>query len=399
MTQTLTGRTTYANAGQAIDRARELAPRIRERVARAEELRRLPDETVQDLNDSGLFMLLAPRTMGGSELNYDAVVDVTAILGEACPSTGWVYALCTAHMLLIAQFPLNVQTEVFTSGNPITSSCVTTTGTPVRVQGGYRWSGRGFFSSGVDHAGWLSPSMSVPNPDGTWERRWLLMRKGEFEIVDDWFTVGLKGTGSKTVAVHDAFIPDERTVLASELSDGTTPGTRIHPGVLYQAASDFTFSLPGAMPVVGAARGFLATFQERIKTRIDGDNAVVAREALASLPRLALAAAEIDAAYAVLIHDVRKFCFAPASAFTVLDKARCRRDCAFVARTCRRAVNALYEVSGGTSLYTTSDLMRLWHDTNAAAAHHALNWDIRGNEFGRLLMGLAPTDPDSGSLL
>jgi alkylation response protein AidB-like acyl-CoA dehydrogenase len=394
-----TGRLMKLTSAEAIERTRSIAPRIRERVGLAEELRRLPDETVQELSESGLFLLLAPRAVGGSELNYDTVFDVTTMLGEACPSTAWVYSLVTAHMLLIAQFPERVQAEVFDSPNPLTSSCVSTTGVPERVDGGWRWSGRGFFSSGVDHAGWLAPAMLAPNADGIWERRWFLMRKGEYEIVDDWFTIGLKGTGSKSVVIQDGFIPDERAVLNSELSAGTAPGSRLHSGVLYQAASDFTFSLPGAMPAIGAARGFLEVFQQRLRARIDGSNSVLAREALASLPRLALAAADIDAAYAVLEHDLRKFCFAPANAFDDVDRARCRRDCAYTARTCRRAVNELFEASGGSSLFESSDLQRLWRDVNAAAAHHALTWDIRGNEYGRVLMGLFPAEPDSGSLL
>jgi 3-hydroxy-9,10-secoandrosta-1,3,5(10)-triene-9,17-dione monooxygenase len=384
---------------EALERARSIAPGIRERVELAEQLRRLPDETVRELNDNGLWMLMAPRAVGGSELNYDTAFDVTTMLGAACPSTGWVYSLISAHMLLLAQFPERVQDKVFGSANPLMSTCVSTTGVPERVAGGIRWSGRGFFSSGVDHAGWLAPSMLVANAHGRWERTWFLMPKGEYEIVDDWHTIGLKGTGSKSVVISDGFIPDEWTLLNSELSAGTAPGSRLHPGVLYQAATDFSLSLPGAMPSVGAAHGFLAAFQKRLKGRLDGPNSVLAREALASVPRLALAAADIDAAYAVLEHDLRTFCFAPASAFDDVDRARCRRDCAYAARTCRRAVNDLFEVSGGSSLFESSELQRLWRDVNAVTAHHSLTWDIRGGEYGRVLMGLPPGEPDSGSLL
>src|SRR5215469_11024855 len=109
MAQALMQRPTYATAAEAIARARELAPGIRERVPLADGGRRLPDETVRELHDSGLFLLLVPRSMGGSELNYDAVLDVTIALGEACPSTGWVYSLLTAHMWLLAEFPEYIQ--------------------------------------------------------------------------------------------------------------------------------------------------------------------------------------------------------------------------------------------------------------------------------------------------
>src|ERR1700730_14874151 len=250
----MTRRPTYASAEEAVARAKELAPGIRDRVPLAEQQRRLPEDTVRELQESGLFLLLVPRSMGGSELNYDAVLDATIAFGEACPSTGWVYALWTAHMWLLAEFPESVQTEVFNSPNPLASSCVSTTGVPVRVEGGFRWTGRGFFSSGVDHCDWLTPAMFSPNDDGTMDRRWFLMRRGEFEIVDDWFTMGLKGTGSKTVVVNDRFIPDERALLVKNLSSGSAPGASVHSGAFYRAAVDFTFSLPVAMPALGAAR-------------------------------------------------------------------------------------------------------------------------------------------------
>jgi 3-hydroxy-9,10-secoandrosta-1,3,5(10)-triene-9,17-dione monooxygenase len=241
--------------------------------------------------------------------------------------------------------------------------------------------------------------MLAPSADGSWNRYWFLLPQGQFEIIDDWFTIGLKATGSKSVLIKDVFIPDERAVLVADLSGGTAAGSRLHPGVLFQAASDFTFSLPGAMPSVGAARGYLRLFEQRLRSRIEGNNPVLVREAMTHLPRLALAAADIDAAYAVLEHDVRAFCFAPASSFDDVDRARCRRDCAYAARTCRRAVNDLFEACGGSSLFESSDLQRLWRDVNATAAHHALTWDIRGGEYGRALMGLPPTEPASGSLL
>jgi len=394
-----TRRPTYASAADAVARAQALAPGFRERVPLAEQQRRLPDDTVRELHESGLFLLLVPSTMGGSELNYDAVFEVTIAIGEACPSTGWVYALWAAHMWLLAEFPESVQTEVFNSPNPLASSCVSTTGVPVRVEGGYRWTGRGFFSSGVDHCEWLIPAMQAPNDDGTSERRWFLMRRGEFEIVDDWFTMGLRGTGSKTVVINDVFIPDERALLVRNLSAGTAPGASVHSAPFYSAAVDFTFSLPVAMPAQGAARGFLNAVQERLKARISGDNPVLAREAMGHLARLAEATADVDAARAVIHQDIRRYCYAAASNFDDVDKARCRRDTAYTAQLCRRAVNRLFEASGGSALYESSNMQRLWRDTNAAAAHHGLTWDLRGPEYGRVLMGLPGTEQGQGSVL
>jgi 3-hydroxy-9,10-secoandrosta-1,3,5(10)-triene-9,17-dione monooxygenase len=139
--------------------------------------------------------------------------------------------------------------------------------------------------------------------------------------------------------------------------------------------------------------------EQRLRTRITGENPVLAREAMGCLPRLAQASAEIDAARALLLNDVREFCFTDASNFNDLDKTRCRRDTSYAAQLCRRAVNELFEASGGSALYESSDMQRLWRDANAAAAHHGLTWDIRGLEYGRVAMGLPAVDQGPASVL
>src|ERR1700730_11631008 len=61
--------------------AEALGPVLRERAAQAEELRRLPDETIEDLHRSGLFRILQPKRVGGSELPFRAIVELVATIG------------------------------------------------------------------------------------------------------------------------------------------------------------------------------------------------------------------------------------------------------------------------------------------------------------------------------
>ena len=152
---------------EAIARARALQPTLRERAVETEQLRRLHSDNVADLLDSGLYGLMTPRRFGGSELGSEAMIDATIELGSACPSTGWVYMLWTAHMWMLAQFPWQRRQELWSNPNTLASSVVNTVGDVVPVEGGYRWTGRGFFSSGVDHCNWLTAAV----PDQTRPRR------------------------------------------------------------------------------------------------------------------------------------------------------------------------------------------------------------------------------------
>jgi 3-hydroxy-9,10-secoandrosta-1,3,5(10)-triene-9,17-dione monooxygenase len=380
----------YETLEEAVELARSLAPKLRERVAQADADRRLPEENVRDLLDSGLIALEVPKRFGGAELNLDALIEVTGALAEGCPATGWVYSLWTAHMWLIGQYPEHIQALVFGDRNSLVSSVVNTVGTPVAVEGGFRWTGRGFFSSGVDHCNWLTGAVDLKPEEPPGDRRWFLLRRSDFEILDDWHTVGLRGTGSKTIVFEDVFVPDERVVLQKDLSEGKGLGAAMYGSPLYCAAMDFTFSLPIAAPVVGVARSAVKELESRIRKRLESSNYRIAAEQAGTLTRLAEASAQIDAARALLLDTARRFCFIPAAEATALDRAECRRNVAFAAQLCRHAANSVFEAGGASNLFESGDLQRLWRDSNVAAAHHGAMWDVHGLAYGREAVGLPP---------
>jgi alkylation response protein AidB-like acyl-CoA dehydrogenase len=379
-----------ASYQEAIERARALQARLRERVSEAERLRRLPAENVADLLETGLFGLMTPRRFGGSELGSEAMIDVTIELAAACPSTGWVHMLWTAHMWLLALFPEQAQQELWSNPNSLASSVVSIVGDVVPVEGGYRWTGRGFFSSGVDHCNWLTAAVPIKRDsgDGPPERRWLLIPREDIEIIDDWYTVGLKGTGSKTIEVNDVFIPEYRTVANLDIENGTAPGGKIHAHPMYRAISSANFTAAMAAPALGVARGFLSAFQERLRSK----SGAIDDGLTINFARYAQAVAQVDAAYAVTLQNAQRFSRLPAGSVKVEERAKCRRDMAFTAQTCRKSINFLYEECGGSGLFESSDFQRLWRDTNAAAAHHGLTWDWQAVAWTRTMLGL-PTPP------
>ncbi len=256
-----------ASYAEALERARAVAPMLRERVAETERLRHLPAENVADLLENGLYGVMTPKRFGGSELGSETMIDVTIELASACPSTGWVHMLWTAHMWLLAMFPPETQEELWSNPNTLASSIVNSVGDVVPVDGGYRWTGRGFFSSGVDHCNWLTAAVPIKREgvEGPPERRWMLLPREDIEVIDDWYTVGLKGTGSKTIVVNDAFIPEHRTVSNVDIEEGLAPGSQLHSHPMYKAISAANFTAAMAAPALGVARGFLRAYEERLR--------------------------------------------------------------------------------------------------------------------------------------
>lgn len=388
-----------ATREEALRRARELAPALRARAEETEALRRLPDATVADLRSSGLVGVMTPRTWGGSELGSETMIDITIILAGACASTGWVYMLWTAHCWMLALFPERAQREMWTKPDVLASSIVSTQGTITPADGGYRWSGRGFFSSGVDHSEWLTASVDVPTENETGEgtqRRWLLIPRDDYSIVDDWNTVGLRGTGSKTVVFDDIFIPHYRTVSHFDAENGTAPGALLHDNPMFCGTSTVNFTAAMGVPAMGVAKGFLELFEARLSRRFGADPAhpFESPGLATTTTRFAEACASVDATIALVRENARTFSSVPARDVTVADRMRFRRDQSYGAQTARRTVNRLYEECGGGGLVLTSPLQRLWRDANAAAAHHGLTWDWMAENWGQSTLAGAPGADD-----
>src|SRR6185437_11502852 len=74
---------------EAMRRAREILPILRERAQKAEDARMLIRENEQLLHEAGLFRFHQPKAFGGMELEFVAVVDIPAEIARGCPSTAW----------------------------------------------------------------------------------------------------------------------------------------------------------------------------------------------------------------------------------------------------------------------------------------------------------------------
>ena len=148
------------------------------------------------------------------------------------------------------------------------------------------------------------------------------------------------------------------------------------------------FTAAMGSPAVGAARGFLAAYEERLRSKSSNiDDGLTV-----NMARYAQAVAQVDAVHAVTLQNARRFSLVHARDVTAEDRAKCRRDQAFAAQTSRKTINTLYEECGGSGLFDKSDFQRLWRDTNAAAAHHGLTWDWVAVAWTRTMLGL-PTAP------
>src|SRR5438477_256483 len=195
-----------------VARAKALIPQLRDRAANTEELRRLPPETERDLHDAGLFRIVQPKRVGGSELDYVSLVDCADMPGRADASVAWNFANLASHHWMLGMFDPRAQDEVWGRNfdTLIASSFIFPAGRARKVEGGYRLRGNWPFSSGVASCEWnmlASVVSSDDEADGI-EYRIFLVHRNDYNIVDTWNAAGLRGTGSNDVEVKDAFIAE-----------------------------------------------------------------------------------------------------------------------------------------------------------------------------------------------
>ena len=81
---TTTSTPSSATREELVRRASALVPVLKERAAHAEELRRIPDETVEDLIASELVRIGNPDRFGGLGVDYNVMFDAAAELGRGC---------------------------------------------------------------------------------------------------------------------------------------------------------------------------------------------------------------------------------------------------------------------------------------------------------------------------
>src|SRR5690349_12263047 len=228
-----------------LHRARALIPRLAERAPATTAARNVPSETIAEYNDAGILRILQPRRFGGMQGRFSLFSRIVEELTYGCASSAWVYAVLAEHQWIIAQYPEQAQIDVWGEDpEAVAASSLAPREAARHVPGGWRLSGRYPFSSGCDYAHWAIIGAFLGEKGDPRHIAYLLAPLAEVEIVDDWHVLGLAGTGSKSLALHDVFIPDHRCVMVSDLFVGTPPGAQVHP----------------EYPVLRAPRGFLVSY-------------------------------------------------------------------------------------------------------------------------------------------
>src|SRR3979411_1510545 len=334
-----------------IARAKALIPQLRDRASRTEELRRLPPETERDLHDTGLFRIVQPKRVGGSEFDYVALVDCADAIGQADASVAWNFANLASHHWMLGMFDRRAQDLVWNKNADalIASSFIFPAGRARKVDGGYVLRGSWPFSSGVDSCEWnmlWTVVATDDEPEGIQYRIFLLNRR-DYKINDTWKAAGLRGTGSNDVEVNDAFVAEPMTVAGNDLTAGPTPGGSVKPHALHALPVFPLFPSVLSGVARGNAQACLDDYIEVARHRVSTYNRAKLGDLQSTQIKIAEASAKIDAAR-LLMRSACIAAMADARRGHVQDmagKTKLRRDGAFAVNLCTEAVSLLFAAS------------------------------------------------------
>jgi alkylation response protein AidB-like acyl-CoA dehydrogenase len=374
-----------------VDAARELRPRIAALADQIEAERRLPAELVEALIDAGLFRMLVPRSLGGAEVDLITFSEALEQIAGADASTAWCLSQNGGVCRVSAFLPRDGAEEIF--GDPrLTIAWGNGPSTAVKVEGGYRLTGRWSTTSGMHHSTWLGCQLaSVVGADGQPLRvddngnprtGIFLFPKSDVEIVDVWQVSGLRGTGSDNYSVADLFIPERRAALDEQQE----------PGTLYIFGTTNIFSVGFASISLGIARAMLDAFIDLAVTKTPRGLSGVLREQQSVQIHVAKAEATLRSARAFLRETIAGVWqrTEESGELSVQSRILLRLATTHAFHAAAEVVDQAYYLAGVTAIQSSAPFERRWRDMHAATQHIQARED-HFEPVGQFFLGLEPS--------
>jgi len=376
------------------DKAAGIVEALRETDAETESLRRVSDSAAALMHDAGLTRIEAPAAYGGYELSPRALIEAERLVAHASPAASWVLMVCQAHTFIAGRLPEQGQAEVFGPDPGVYIPGVPSRqGTCQKADGGYLLNGRWPFASGADHGDWLMVgsrgvrnAANEPSPGMI-----VVLPRADVVIDDTWFTMGMRGTGSKDIVLTDVFVPEHRAVPMAEAFVGTVPGVEI-PLYRLPVAATLATMLLGSL--VGMSQRGLELFIEVTRTRRDAYSGEPKVNSIGLQRRVAEANAEIGLAWTLAQQncDLLEAAMEHDPPMAPEARAQVRWNAAYAAELCRRAADRLYAGAGANAAHNSHAMQAVFRNVNTATHHAMLDFDSTLEIQGKVLLGVEQPD-------
>ncbi|NKB19007.1 MAG: hypothetical protein GKS01_00545 [Alphaproteobacteria bacterium] len=380
---------------EMVARARTLLPILRERAEETEKLGNIPAETMEDFRRLGLLRMSQPHRYGGYEMGWDVQCEIGQLLAAADCSQAWIQRIIADHAQMVATFPAEAQEEVWADDHDtIICASFEPVGRATPVEGGFRFSGTHGFASGIDYADWLICGGFIIDGDKRDGPHFFLARRSDATIIDDWDTMGLEGTGSKSFVLEDVFIPAYRFLDGALAHVGKGPGTDVNTATVYRIPRGGVTPTGFAAMTVGTAQGVLEEWLRYTGPRKSRGVSLAADPGMHMIA--ARSSAEIAAAESLYLNTIRDAqCRLEAGeTLSAFDLSRARRNVSFSTKLALKAGTRLFNAAGGRAIMRSNALERQYRNLLASASHFATVWERNALIYGKELLERSIADAE-----
>jgi len=362
-----------ALAASAEQRARALQALLDEHGPEMDRRRELTPAVVDALVAQDMLRLLLPRSMGGQEIELLDYCRACEALAWADASTAWfVNQSNVSSASSAAAMPHDAAAAVFDGPREgLAWGAKHNNSKAIRVEGGYRLTGAWSFASGGRHTKWLGAHSAVQNPDGTPHVRYgrpddrsFLFLRAQAKIIDDWYVLGLRGTGSDSYSVEDLFIPDAHAPARDMAEE------RREHGPIYPIGSTLLYASGFCSVTIGLARRMLDSYIDLARGRHSRASVNPMAKNNAVQREVGLLEAKVSAARAFLHEAVAQVYDASAAGKLDVDlRLRLRLATTWGMNEATDVSIACYRGAGTPAILDRSPFERRFRDAMSASQH------------------------------
>tara|TARA_R110001583_G_scaffold182192_1_gene339800 strand:- start:1844 stop:3070 length:1227 start_codon:yes stop_codon:yes gene_type:complete len=376
--------TAIPTEAELVSRARALIPMLLDRAESVEKARMVSSDTIQQFVEAGFFKILQPKAFGGWEMSPSVFYKVLMELGRGCPSSGWNMMILGIHQWEFGGLDVQAGNDVWGQDNAVViASSYPPFGKVDPVEGGYLLNGTWRTSSGCDHGQWaflggvLFDDAGQPS-----DRCSFLVSRENYEIVDDWYTFGLAGTGSKSLVVKDAFVPYHRMHSLIRYEQGDRP-------LNYKFPFNQVFFASVSAVIIGMAQGAIDEYIKQMKVRKNTTGGDAAALSLYVTDRLGNASVRVRSARARLLQMIdESYAYLERGELVpTYERVHHMLDIARVGRDCEEAVMLLFKATSARGIFLSNPLQRIVRDVVAGTNHITQNADDTAGMLGAYLLG------------
>lgn len=351
--------------------ADEIAPVIEEQAPESEAQRCWTETAFQALLNGGLYRLLLPRSVGGSEVLPSGFSQVLERIARADGSAAWCLGQTGGCSMSAALLAPEVAREIFEDPRAVLAWGVGPAGQAVAVEGGYRVSGTWPFSSGGRQANWMGAHVPVCGPDGAPRKnddgsplvRTVLFPAHEAKWTDLWHVMGLKATGSDSYSVDGLFVPHERSFVRDAAPHASQDGVTFRFPIVLVYAAGF------AGVALGIARGMLEAFIDLAKHKVPQKLTVALRDSPIMQLQVAQAEAKLESSRMYLwrsLEEIEAELLASGrGSLTAAQRMRVRLASTHGIHQAKEVGDSAFRAAGSTAIFQNGPFERRFRDLHA----------------------------------